>query len=96
MRIVETHETAQVIYGVRRVEAYAPGERVRIVRARWRGEQAGPEATVIAWLWHTGAKLPNGTEEDVYLVEHDGSVQEGLQEPDGKRSRIGTGWLVPL
>lgn len=79
---------------MRLIESYEPGERVRIEPGRWNdgqatgksGEGAGTEATIVRLGAHSSNKLPNGTEEDVYVVQLD----------SGKRSCVGTGSLLPL
>lgn len=69
-----------------------PGERVRIEPGRWSdgqadGKKAEPaEGRIVRLGGHSAVRLPNGTEEDLYVVELD----------HGGRTCVGTGWLVPL
>ena len=77
---------------MRLVEAYEPGERVRIEPCRWGGEPdphanklSGATATIVRLGGHSKDRLPNGTEEDLYVVQLD----------NGGRTFVGTGSLVP-
>jgi len=76
------------------IESYEPGERVRIEPGRWtdaqadgkRAELSGAEGRIVRLGGHSAVRLPNGTEEDLYVVELD----------HGGRTCVGTGSLVSL
>lgn len=77
---------------MRLIEAYEPGERVRIEPCRWPGEPdrhahklGGATGTIVRLGGHSDVRLPNGTEEDLYVVQLD----------SGGRTFVGTGSLVP-
>jgi len=76
------------------IESYEPGERVRIEPGRWsdgqadgkRAEGARAEGRIVRLGGHSAVRLPNGSEEDLYVVELD----------HGGRTCVGTGSLVSL
>jgi len=82
---------------LRLIESYeVVGERVRIEPGRWsdgqadgtraEGARTGAEGRIVRLGGHSAIRLPNGTEEDLYVVELD----------SGGRTCVGTGSLVSL
>jgi hypothetical protein len=77
---------------MRLVEAFEPGGRVRLEPCRWGGEpdrhaheRSGATGTIVRLSGHSKDRLPNGTEEELYVVQLD----------NGRRTSVVTRSLVP-